>query len=208
MWCMICGVFFFKQKTAYEMRISDWSSDVCSSDLPRLRSLWLERVGLHGEGLGERMGPILRYGVASLLLALAANMWLWHDHAALILGAVLGTTTAMLVTHVLRGLHIPRWVSLPVALVVLIAIVSNRAGGLIPLTDALERVGFNVGNTRFSLLSMLTLSVTVVALFAGIRLANRITEHSIAGVRDFNPDQKLTAQKLAALERIVEPFSM
>src|SRR3546814_4543637 len=28
--------FFFKQKTAYEMRISDWSSDVCSSDLSRL----------------------------------------------------------------------------------------------------------------------------------------------------------------------------
>src|SRR3546814_3425774 len=32
---LLCGVFlfFFKQKTAYEMRISDWSSDVCSSDL-------------------------------------------------------------------------------------------------------------------------------------------------------------------------------
>src|SRR3546814_9480968 len=30
-WCF----FFFKQKTAYEMRISDWSSDVCSSDLGR-----------------------------------------------------------------------------------------------------------------------------------------------------------------------------
>src|SRR3546814_1357551 len=29
-------VFFFKQKTAYEMRISDWSSDVCSSDLKDL----------------------------------------------------------------------------------------------------------------------------------------------------------------------------
>src|SRR3546814_5991813 len=28
-----CSVFFFKQKTAYELRISDWSSDVCSSDL-------------------------------------------------------------------------------------------------------------------------------------------------------------------------------
>src|SRR3546814_2604985 len=38
---MVLGVvfffFFFKQKTAYEMRISDWSSDVCSSDLPKLR---------------------------------------------------------------------------------------------------------------------------------------------------------------------------
>src|SRR3546814_4560968 len=30
-------IFFFKQKTAYEMRISDWSSDVCSSDLGRSR---------------------------------------------------------------------------------------------------------------------------------------------------------------------------
>src|SRR3546814_9239094 len=30
----IIKCFFFKQKTAYEMRISDWSSDVCSSDLP------------------------------------------------------------------------------------------------------------------------------------------------------------------------------
>src|SRR3546814_9180249 len=30
---LLCILFFFKQKTAYEMRISDWSSDVCSSDL-------------------------------------------------------------------------------------------------------------------------------------------------------------------------------
>src|SRR3546814_4918971 len=31
--CVLHICFFFKQKTAYEMRISDWSSDVCSSDL-------------------------------------------------------------------------------------------------------------------------------------------------------------------------------
>src|SRR3546814_7703532 len=31
--CSLVSFFFFKQKTAYEMRISDWSSDVCSSDL-------------------------------------------------------------------------------------------------------------------------------------------------------------------------------
>src|SRR3546814_1916989 len=30
---VFCCIFFFKQKTAYQMRISDWSSDVCSSDL-------------------------------------------------------------------------------------------------------------------------------------------------------------------------------
>src|SRR3546814_8557156 len=32
-------ILFIKQKTAYEMRISDWSSDVCSSDLLKLRSV-------------------------------------------------------------------------------------------------------------------------------------------------------------------------
>src|SRR3546814_8758740 len=41
--------FFFKQKTAYEMRISDWSSDVCSSDLMRPttgpRFDWKSEVG-------------------------------------------------------------------------------------------------------------------------------------------------------------------
>src|SRR3546814_9325250 len=42
---MVLEMFFFKQKTAYEMRISDWSSDVCSSDLvsgkDHLRGVWV-----------------------------------------------------------------------------------------------------------------------------------------------------------------------
>src|SRR3546814_6842095 len=36
---LFVSFFFFKQKTAYEMRISDWSSDVCSSDLTLALSL-------------------------------------------------------------------------------------------------------------------------------------------------------------------------
>src|SRR3546814_15915122 len=42
--------FFFKQKTAYEMRISDWSSDVCSSDLRQSgrRRLGRGRLPVHG----------------------------------------------------------------------------------------------------------------------------------------------------------------
>src|SRR3546814_2878217 len=44
--------FFFKQKTAYEMRISDWSSDVCSSDLPRSRRWPLDRAGNIGHPIG------------------------------------------------------------------------------------------------------------------------------------------------------------
>src|SRR3546814_6002779 len=43
----VIGFFVFKQKTAYEMRISDWSSDVCSSDLR-----WCPGAG----GIGARQG--------------------------------------------------------------------------------------------------------------------------------------------------------
>src|SRR3546814_6075165 len=46
-------VFLFKQKTAYEMRISDWSSDVCSSDLADTLN---ERVGTMTESMQEQSG--------------------------------------------------------------------------------------------------------------------------------------------------------
>src|SRR3546814_1374823 len=45
--------FFFKQKTAYEMRISDWSSDVCSSDLGRRQ---VDRGDSGDHAAGEGMG--------------------------------------------------------------------------------------------------------------------------------------------------------
>src|SRR3546814_3607466 len=56
MYCVFLLVFFFffKQKTAYEMRISDWSSDVCSSDLGALHR---PHHVQHAEGGEERQLP-------------------------------------------------------------------------------------------------------------------------------------------------------
>src|SRR3546814_8876081 len=57
--CWRASFFFFKQKTAYEMRISDWSSDVCSSDLlPDVDVLRLAPV----EVVQEENGPDHRQG--------------------------------------------------------------------------------------------------------------------------------------------------
>src|SRR3546814_1535585 len=51
----VCLFFFFKQKTAYEMRISDWSSDVCSSDLYKAILRGLAKLsGTHRAG---RLAP-------------------------------------------------------------------------------------------------------------------------------------------------------
>src|SRR3546814_3133237 len=58
---LLLRIFFFKQKTAYEMRISDWSSDVCSSDLVAVarRRFGAAGGGRHTDRHGEkrRFGP-------------------------------------------------------------------------------------------------------------------------------------------------------
>src|SRR3546814_2166412 len=57
--CLLCFsvffIFFFKQKTAYEMRISDWSSDVCSSDL-FIESLGLTKFSMYVMDYGAPIG--------------------------------------------------------------------------------------------------------------------------------------------------------
>src|SRR5881396_4284513 len=57
MWIRFVTFFFFKQKTAYEMVRSDWSSDVCSSDLPRRSSFGDGTGPLFGERVGNAGVP-------------------------------------------------------------------------------------------------------------------------------------------------------
>src|SRR3546814_4709662 len=64
--------FFFKQKTAYEMRISDWSSDVCSSDLDYRKSPYEDYFDS-----GETMFPVWlksdRLSTKEIVFALIVN---------------------------------------------------------------------------------------------------------------------------------------
>src|SRR3546814_18895549 len=62
---VLAWFFFFKQKTAYEMRISDWSSDVCSSDLKDR----LMPVDLARERRIARRDPHIRLGEHHLHIA-------------------------------------------------------------------------------------------------------------------------------------------
>src|SRR3546814_5889405 len=77
-----CTVLFFKRKTAYEMRISDWSSDVCSSDLWMILALswnilsWYSGYFSFGHGAFFGIGMYTSAG-------LAANLnWRSEEHTS------------------------------------------------------------------------------------------------------------------------------
>src|SRR3546814_2737936 len=83
---MRCLFFCFKQKTAYEMRISDWSSDVCSSDLVRgLAQGVLQRV-VPRERVGADLA--LRHHAAQVRMHVFDRVFDRDDMAARILVAV------------------------------------------------------------------------------------------------------------------------
>src|SRR3546814_6588216 len=68
---------FFKQKTAYEMRISDWSSDVCSSDLvfmAALVMLWLASCAVAAIALYAFPGLILKPTLDHRLVMIAVGL--------------------------------------------------------------------------------------------------------------------------------------
>src|SRR3546814_10083395 len=67
----VCCVFFFKQKTAYEMRISDWSSDVCSSDLANVARHPREVANYFLLKSSDRMLPMLpAFWLGGMVMAL------------------------------------------------------------------------------------------------------------------------------------------
>ena len=98
------------------------------------------------------------------------------------------------------------WAAWLVATVLFTAILSNAIGGLAPITGTLDRIGFDVGKRRFSLLALITIAVTAVGLFAGVRLVNRLIAHSFARSDSLDPTQKLLGQKIAAIAVIVMAF--
>src|SRR3546814_6931301 len=86
---IVCFVvfFFFKQKTAYEMRISDWSSDVCSSDL-LLQEIFLSAVRKSGSPVTMFLvngvmlqGEIAAFDLFCMLLERDGMIQLVYKHA-------------------------------------------------------------------------------------------------------------------------------
>src|SRR3546814_21084675 len=113
------SIFFFKQKTAYEMRISDWSSDVCSSDLP---------VGLRNDNV------VARHKAHGVAVANGCGIASAATRAACAAARTAGTTCSARTTRATSGLVGRRRFTIPMHAIervrtrmVLLAVESGRA---------------------------------------------------------------------------------
>src|SRR3546814_19272622 len=128
--------FFFKQKTAYEMRISDWSSDVCSSDLAieagaatvtlRTRAEHAVRIGDEVHALALRLDVVNDGRGVSEALAEQVFLTMVSGRAE---GSGSGMALAPQVERVNRGLLVSRYKAWTLEVKLLFRVVVGGGGG-------------------------------------------------------------------------------
>ncbi|CAN5324613.1 hypothetical protein BH09PSE4_BH09PSE4_14120 [soil metagenome] len=173
---------------------------------PRVTDLWRDHADGQGEGMRARLCAIVRHLVSALLLAILLHGHGWDSLAAAPIGFALGAAVAAAAFQMLRGAGIPRWMAWTVGAILFVALFSNAVGGLGPINRTLEAIGFDIGKRRFSVLSLITMTITAVALYAAVRLANRMVAQAIRHADGLDATQKLLGQKLAGIVVLVTAF--
>lgn len=173
---------------------------------PRLAAFWEHRAGGRGESLAERMCDLTRYLAGALAVAITLNADSWRPLGAIVLGVALAGWTAMAVSGLVRGLQMRRWIAGLLAGLTFVALLARAVGGLKPITDTLDRVGFTAGQTRVSLLTVVEILLTLAVLYAVVKLLIGIVGHSIRRARGLDATQQLLGQKLASVAILIAAF--
>jgi small-conductance mechanosensitive channel len=173
---------------------------------PWLADFWERKAGAHGEGIQARICAMMRYWIVALGMMLALRLYPWPLMATWLLGICGAAGAALLVKSFVRGLNLARWIAWLLAAFAFAALLADSVGGAAPLTAALDQAGFTLGSRRFTLLALIQIVVGLLALYAAVRLAIRLTGQSIKRNRGLDPTQQLLAQKLAGLAIIAAAF--
>jgi small-conductance mechanosensitive channel len=172
---------------------------------PRLSRFFSHRGG-RGEELAAHMCGLTRYLVALVLTAILLNADDWRPLALIVLGIGVAVPASLVVLGLLRAAQLPGWIAVTLAAVAFVTLLTRAVGSLKPITGLLDRIGFNAGNVRVSLLTIVQAAVILIALYAAVRLLNRIVAHSIVRARGLDATQQLLAQKLAGVAIVVVAF--
>ena len=173
---------------------------------PHLAAFWERRAGTRAEGIAPRMCSLARNLFIALALAFAIRAYPWAELSSLIISLGLAVAIATLVSQLVLGLHFSRGIAAFLASVAFLVVLTEAAGGLTPITDILDQIGFSAGGRRFSLLTLLEIAVALLALFAVVRLVNQVVGHSVRRANSLDATQQLLAKKLAGVVLLVAAF--
>lgn len=173
---------------------------------PKLSHIWEVRAGYESEIARDRIRDMVRRLTAAVIVALIVSLFTWTLIAQVVLGVALAITSGLFVNDIVRGIRLPNWLGTVLGLGTLVAILAGMFGGLDPITVAMERVGFDIGERRFSLLWLVTIVTTAVLLLVAVRIISRLATHSINSSGQLDPAQKLLGQKIASVVIIIGAF--
>jgi small-conductance mechanosensitive channel len=173
---------------------------------PRLAAFWVRRAGGRGEELVPHLCSLVRYSIAAILIAILLNLDAWRPLGAIVLGIGLAAAAALLVWRLVRGLAMRRWIAGLLAIAAFVALLARAVGGLQPIADTFDRIGFSAANHRISLLTAIQFAVIVVALYALVKLLNRVVGHSIRRAGSLDATQRLLIQKISGIVIVVAAF--
>jgi small-conductance mechanosensitive channel len=166
---------------------------------PPIAAYWERKAGGNAEGLIPRVCALVRYLIVWPALMLALRVHPWPPAAAFLLGLIAAAAAAMVVRNVVRGVNLPRWVAWSLALFLFVAILADAVGGLDKVTGPLDTLAFTIGTRRLSLLALIQMLIALLALYAGVKLVNRLIGQTLQHASGLDPTQRLLTQKLAAL---------
>lgn len=172
----------------------------------RLAAIWERRAGYESQLARRRIRDMVRRFTTAMLIGMALNLYDWSLIASVVFGLTLAISLALFVNDLVRGVRMPDWLGTFLGLATLISILASMFGGLDPITTAMDRVGFDLGQKRFSLLWVVTIAITVLVLYTAARVVNRIAGHIIGSSDSLDPTQKLLGQKIAGVVVIVLAF--
>ncbi|WP_116968822.1 mechanosensitive ion channel domain-containing protein [Blastomonas sp. UPD001] len=172
----------------------------------RLAAIWERRAGYESQLARRRIRDMVRRFTTAMLIGMALNLYEWSLIASVIFGLTLAISLALFVNDLVRGVRMPDWLGTFLGLATLISILASMFGGLDPITTAMDRVGFDLGEKRFSLLWVVTIAITILVLYTAARVVNRIAGHIIGSSDGLDPTQKLLGQKIAGVVVIVLAF--
>jgi small-conductance mechanosensitive channel len=173
---------------------------------PHLADLWERKAGGRAEGLAGRACALVRYLILWPVLMLALRVHPWPPAASFLLGLVAAAAAALVVRNVVRGVNMPRWVAWSLALFLFVAILADAVGGLDRVAGPLDALAFTIGRRRLSLLALIQIVIGLLALYAAVKLINRLIGQSLQHASGLDPTQRLLTQKLAALAVIAIAF--